>query len=138
MGGFAVVSVLIAMYQQISIKERYVVKPVKKEKGPSLKEMFVSVFTNKTAVIVYLFVFGVNLTNGIRSGASIYYFKYYFHNESLLAIVGLVSLLPTMLGVTLSSKFTKRVGIRNNLVISGVVGVIGTAAAIALPLHLSE
>jgi sugar (glycoside-pentoside-hexuronide) transporter len=133
MAALLVLSVLIAIYQQFTIKERYVVQPAKSEKGPSLNEMFKAVFTNKTAIIVYMFVLGTNLANGIRSGASIYYFKYYFHNESLLAIVGLVSLLPTMIGVALSTKVTKRIGIKKNLVISAIVGVIGTAATIVLP-----
>jgi sugar (glycoside-pentoside-hexuronide) transporter len=133
MGAAAVVSVLVAIYQQITIKERYIVQTAKSEKGPTLKEMFVAVFTNKTALIVYLFILGTNLANGIRSGASIYYFKYYFQNEGLLAIVGLVSLLPTMIGVAFSTKITKRIGIKKNLVIAAIVNVIGTAAAIALP-----
>lgn len=133
MGTVAVVSILIAIYQQFSIKERYVVVPEKNEKGPSLKEMLVAVFTNKTAIIVYLFILGTNLANGIRAGASIYYFKYYFGNEGLLAIVGLVSLVPTMIGVMFSSKITRRIGIKKNLVIAIIINVIGTAAAIALP-----
>lgn len=133
MGIFAVLSVLIAVFQFISIKERYTVKPPKNEKGPSLKVMIVAVFTNKTAIIVYLYVLGMNLSNGIRSGASIYYFKYYFDNESLLSIVGLVSLLPTMIGVAFSTKFTKFVGIKKNLFLSAVVSIVGTAAVIVIP-----
>ncbi|MEH7098404.1 MFS transporter [Neobacillus vireti] len=133
MGLFAGLSIFIAIYQQFKIKERYVIQPAKNEKGPSLKEMFVAVFTNKTAIIVYLFVLGINLMNGIRSGASIYYFKYYFHNEGLLAISGMVMLLPTMIGVAFSSKVTKWIGIKKNLVIGAIVGIVGSAAIIALP-----
>lgn len=133
MGIVAVVSIVIAIYQQLTIKERYIIQPAKNEKGPSLKEMLVAVFTNKTAIIVYLFILGTNLASGIRSGASIYYFKYYFHNESLLAIVGLVGLLPTMIGVVFSSRITKRIGIKKNLAIAAIVNVVGTAAAIAIP-----
>jgi Na+/melibiose symporter-like transporter len=133
MGTIAGLSIIIAVYQQFKIKERYIVESAIKEKGPSLKEMFVAVFTNKTAIIVYLYVFGTNLANGIRSGASIYNFKYYFHNEALLAITGLVSILPTMIGVALSSKVTKKIGIKRNLLIAAVINVIGSAVIIVFP-----
>jgi sugar (glycoside-pentoside-hexuronide) transporter len=133
MGIFAVISVIISVYQMYTIKERYIVQPVKNEKGPSLKEMLVVVFTNKTALIVYLFVLATNLASGIRSGASIYYFKYYFHNENLIAITGMVTLLPTAIGVALSSKITKRIGIKKNLLIAAIMNVIATAAAIVFP-----
>lgn len=133
MGIVAVISILIAVYQQAVIKEKYIIQPDKNEKSISLKEMFIAVFTNKTAIIVYLFVLGTNLANGIRSGASIYYFKYYFHNESLLVVVGIISLLPTFIGVAFSTKVTKRIGIKKNLALAAVVNVIGTAAIFAIP-----
>ena len=133
MGVVAIFSIIIAIYQYFTIKERYIVKPAKNEKGPSLKEMLVAVFTNKTAIIVYLFVLGINLANGIRSGASIYYFKYYFNFETLLAIIGLVSLLPTMVGVMISTKITKRIGIKKNLIISNIVAIAGSAVVIVIP-----
>jgi sugar (glycoside-pentoside-hexuronide) transporter len=133
MGAVAVFSILVAIFQQFKIKERYIVQPTKSEKGPSLKEMFAAVFTNKTAIIVYLYVFGLNLASGIKSGASIYYYKYYFGNENLMAIIGLVGLLPTMIGVALSPMVTKRIGIKKNLVIATIVTVIGSAAVIVVP-----
>lgn len=133
MGIMAIIAIIVSVFQFYSIKERYVIQKGQSEKGPTLKEMSLAVFTNKTAIIVYLFVLGINLGNGIRSGASIYYFKYYFGNESLLAIVGLVSIVPTMIGVALSSKITKKMGIKKNLMIGMIFNIVGTAAALFLP-----
>lgn len=133
MGAFAVISILIGVYQNHGIKERYIIEPDKNENKHSLKEMFAVIFTNKTAIIVYIYVFATNLANGIRTGASIYYFKYYFHNEGLLVVAGMVSMLPTMIGVVLSSKITKRIGIKKNLTTSALVTVIVTAVVIFVP-----
>jgi|GEM_PF-1401498 len=133
MGGFAVISIIIAVFQHFTIKERYVVQTAKDKKGLSLKEMLVAVLTNKTAIIVYIYVFAINLVNGIRGAISIYYFKYYFHNEYLITISGLISLLPMAIGVALSSKITKRIGIKKNLIVASIVGVVSTAAVIVVP-----
>ncbi|RRJ64603.1 H+-glucitol symporter [Paenibacillus oralis] len=133
MGMIAVISLVIAFYQQRTIKERYIVQAPAKGKGPALKEMLVAVFTNKTAVIVYLYVFAMHLANGIRSGASIYYFKYYFHNDNLLTITGLVAILPTMLGVGLSTVVSKKLKIKKLLIISSIVNIVSMFMVMFIP-----
>jgi sugar (glycoside-pentoside-hexuronide) transporter len=133
MGSVAVITILIGIYQSFKVKERYVVQPKKDEKSLSLKEMLAALFTNKTALIVYGYIFGLNLSTGFRATLSIYYYKYYFHNEGLVAIMGLLSMVPTLIGVGLSGPITKRIGIRNNLVAGSLVAVVTTLALIAIP-----
>lgn len=134
MGIVAVVGILVAVFQSVTLKERYVVKEDKKDENKlSLKEMIVTVFTNKTALIAYTYIFAINLSNGIRSTATIYYLKYYFHNEGLMVTIGAISILPVMVGVALSKIITKRIGIRMNLIIGSIANVVTLAAVIFVP-----
>jgi len=127
------VSIAIAIWQKVVIHERYISLPEKGEKGPSFVKMLGAVLSNRTALIVYLFAFGINLASGLRNGVQIFYFKYYFNNDMLVTISGLVALLPTLIGVMLSSKFTKLVGIKKNLVLSVIVTMVSMGVVIILP-----
>jgi sugar (glycoside-pentoside-hexuronide) transporter len=133
MGGIAVVCILASIFQVKSLKERYIVKPKKEEKQPSLKEMFIAVFTNKSAVIIFIFILAINLANGIRSGVLIHYLKYYFHNESLMVMLGIVGLVPSIIGVVLSAPVTKRFGIKANILTCVIVNVMSSASFVFIP-----
>lgn len=133
MGAAAVIGILISIFQVVTLKERYVVQSSKDEKKPPFGEMFKAVFTNKTAVIVYLFVFANNLANGVRSAVMIHYFKYYFHNESLMVTMGIVGLAPVLIGVMFSSKVTKLIGIRNNVLLSAIINIVSMISIIFVP-----
>ncbi|MDF2674800.1 MAG: H+-glucitol symporter [Clostridiales bacterium] len=133
MGSAAVIGILISIFQVVTLKERYVVQTSKDEKKPSFVEMFKAVFTNKTAVIVYLFVFANNLANGIRSAVMIHYFKYYFHNDGLMVTMGIVGLVPILIGVMFSSKVTKLIGIKNNVLVSAILNIASMVSIIFVP-----
>ncbi|GFZ33125.1 putative glucitol transport protein GutA [Clostridium zeae] len=133
MGTVAIITILIGLFQAFKIKERYTVQSKKDEKSFSLKEMLSALLSNKTALIVYGYILGINLSNGFKSTLSIYYYKYYFHNEGLVAIIGLVSMVPTLIGVAFSGPVTKRIGIKNNLVMGSIISVVTTFALIAVP-----
>ena len=133
MGTVAVITIIIGVFQALKVKERYVVQPKKEERSLSLIQMLAALLRNKTALIVYAYILGINLSNGFRSTLSIYFYKYYFHNEGLVAIMGMIGMVPTLLGVVLSGRVTKRIGIRNNLVIGSIINVITIAALIVVP-----
>lgn len=133
MAGFAVFCSAISIFQFINIKEKYVVKHNKDVMRPKLKEMIIAVFTNKAAIIVYVYVFASNLANAIRSAVMIHYFKYYFHNEALMVTVGAASLLPMIIGAILSPIITKRIGLKANVLTATIINVITMASIIAIP-----
>ncbi len=133
MGVVAVITILIGIFQVFKVQERYVVPPRKNESDMSFKEMFKVLISNKTALIVYAYILGLNLSNGFRTTLSIYFYKYYFHNEGLVAIMGIIGILPTLIGVAFSGRITKRIGIKNNLIIGSVVTIITTLGFIAVP-----
>jgi sugar (glycoside-pentoside-hexuronide) transporter len=133
MAGIAVITILIAIYQVVTLKERYILVRKNGEKKTTFKRMFFVVFTNKTAVIAYVNAFATSLAYGIRSAIMLHYFKYYFHNEGLMVTSGLVSLFPNLIGVALSSKATKLMGIKTNLIVSVIINIATMAAVIVIP-----
>lgn len=135
MGGVFVVTALIGLCQAVVIKERYIVKTSEEndKKTVTIKEMFSAIITNKTALIVYISTFCANLANGIRSGVTIYFFKYFFHNEVLMAIVGTLSMVPTLIGLMFSAKLTKRIGIKNNIILGVVAGTVSSILMVLVP-----
>ncbi|MEH7418612.1 glycoside-pentoside-hexuronide (GPH):cation symporter [Neobacillus drentensis] len=128
-----VFTVLVAIYQVSKIKERYMVETKKDEKSPSFKQMFAATFTNKTAVIIYLGGFGAVLSAGVRSAVQIHFFKYFFHNEGLMAIMGIIALVPALIGVALSHIVIKRFGLKVTILTSVVVGLISGPILLFIP-----
>lgn len=128
-----IIGIGIAIFQQRTIKERYLSPVQTKENAPSIKEMTVGVFTNKYALIAFIYSFAINLAMSIKSGITIYYFKYFFQNEGLMVIAGAIGMLPTLIGVAFSSKITKRIGVRNNLLIGIFASAVTTAAVVFIP-----
>ncbi|MEH7321087.1 glycoside-pentoside-hexuronide (GPH):cation symporter [Priestia megaterium] len=133
MGAIAVIGILASIFQAKSLKERYITKVKKEERKLSLKKMLIAVFTNRAAVIIYLFIFVLTLSKGIRDGTTIYYLKYYFHNENLMVVMGIASLIPSIIGAMLSAPVTKRMGIKANLLTSIIVSVVCSAAIMFIP-----
>ncbi len=133
MGLIAIFCVLISIFQVVTLKERYVVKPKTGAKNTTIRQMFKAVFTNKNAVVVYVYILSITLASGIRSAIMIHYFKYYFLNESLVVVFGIMSLIPTILGVMVSGKLVKRFGIKKVILTCTAVNVTCTAAVMFIP-----
>lgn len=133
MAAAAVFTVLIAIYQSMKIKERYVVAANREEKSPSFKKMLTATFTNKYAVILYVFLFANAISSGIRSGVQIHFYKYFFHNEGLMAIMGIIILIPTLIGVAFSQRVIRRFGLRNTVLAGVIVNVAACPVMLFIP-----
>lgn len=116
----AVITIIISIYQSFKIKEKYVVAAPKDEKSPSFIRMLTATFTNKYAVILYIYLFASAISSGLRSGVQIHFYKYFFNNESLMSIMGIVVLIPTLIGVAFSQRVIRRFGLKNT-VLAGVI-----------------
>jgi len=133
MGIIAVMCILVSLFQVTSLKEKYITKHKKEEKKPSLKEMAIAVFTNKAAIIIYIYVLAIHLSTGIRNAISLHYYKYYFHNENLIVVMGIVAIVPTIIGVLFSAKITKRFGLKTNVLTGAILSVLTTAIIPFIP-----
>ncbi|WP_162341739.1 MFS transporter [Paenibacillus paridis] len=120
MASAAVITIAISAYQSVRVKERYIVAAKKDKKSPSYKQMLAATFSNKYAIILYVYLFSNAISSGIRSGVQIHFYKYFFNNEGLMAIIGIVILIPTLVGVAFSQRVIRRFGLRNT-VLSGVI-----------------
>lgn len=116
----AVATIMISLYQSYTIKEKYIVAKHKDEKSPSFTQMLSATFTNKYAMILYIYMFASAISSGLRSGVQIHFYKYFFHNEALMSIMGIIVLIPTLIGVAFSQRVIRRFGLKNT-VLAGVI-----------------
>jgi sugar (glycoside-pentoside-hexuronide) transporter len=131
--GAAVFTILVAIFQAFKIKERYIVERKNDEKSPSLKQMLSAVFTNKSAIILYVMTFGGALANGVRYGVQIHFFKYFFHNEGLMAIMGVVGIVPSLLGTIVSKFVIKRFGLKGTILLNIIIAIVTCPILLLIP-----
>lgn len=123
MGIAGIMGIAIAIFQVIHIKERHVIQAKREDSKVKLLDIIKAVFTNRTALIVYINSLFVSLSYGVKSATTILYFKYYFQNEGLIVIVGIATIVPSLIGVLLSPKITKWMGIKKNIAISSTLQI---------------
>lgn len=61
------------------------------------------------------------------------YLKYYFHNENLMVVIGIISLVPSIIGTLLAGPITKRLGIKATMLSSVIMSVLSSAAIMFVP-----
>lgn len=128
----AILGILISIFQVKSVKERYVVNRNKDDYKYPIKDMLKAVFTNKAAVVIYVYILATNLGNGIRTGIQLHYFKYYFNNEGIMAMMGIL-IIPTLIGVIISAPITKRFGIKAIIFTSVIMSIVTGPAILFIP-----
>jgi sugar (glycoside-pentoside-hexuronide) transporter len=128
----AIAAILISIFQVKSIKERYVINRTRDAHTYRIKDILKAVFTNKAAIIIYIYILASGLGNGIKSGIQIHFFKYYFHNQGLMAIMG-VLMVPTVVGILISAPIIKRFGFKLTILTSTIVGIFSGPAIFFIP-----
>lgn len=132
MGVISIITIAYNVTGAFVYKEKYLVENVKKEKLTP-KQMGVVIFKNRTALIGLAILLGVNLSGGIRSGAMLYYFQYYFNMPALMTIIGLIGLIATLAGTVFSGILSRRIGIKKTIELSAIVSIITGAIAFFAP-----
>ena len=87
--------------------------------GPAMSMLF----KNKYWVIVLLFNLITAITNGIVGSAGTYYCKWIFGNDNLVALLGAVGLVATVIGFILSKPIISKLGVTRTV----SVGCLGAA-----------
>ena len=124
---FAIISIVVAVLQWFFLEEKYVKQKSQPSEHYPLKDLLRSVVHNKTAIIVLLLTFSMNLANGIRMAVTLHYLKYYFHRPELMAQFGLISMLSLFAGAICSAYVTKRIGVKNVLIICSLLTIVSFA-----------
>lgn len=106
-------------------KERFVT-PIDKQEKISFIKVFKSLGGNKYALFTIVYIFGLNLFSAVRQAVGIYYYKYYFNDENMLVLVGMITMVPTLVGAFAGAPFAKKIGLRATM-LTGVIASIATS-----------
>ncbi len=78
----------------------------------------------------FLMIFGIYLANyfagGYMSGTGIYFCKYVLKNEALLGIIGLIQMVPVVIGLSFTPALTKKFGIRKVCMAGASISILAT------------
>lgn len=81
-------------------------------------------FQNKYWVIMLVVNLLVNISYGLSSGGGTYFAKYILGNDNLVALLGAVGLIPTVVGFIIVAPMTKKLGMAKTCKVSAAIGVI--------------
>ena len=105
-------------------------KPEKEEKTVPFREAINKLFHNRYWVIVLI----VNLLScilyGTASASGVYYCKWIFGNDNLVAVLGGVGLIPTILAFALMGLMIKKLGVLGTLKFSFGIGIVSNTLMI--------
>ncbi|MDR1903294.1 MAG: glycoside-pentoside-hexuronide (GPH):cation symporter [Treponema sp.] len=90
-------------------------------------------FQNKYWVMVLLVNFSVAIYGGLASGSSIYYTKWILKNENLVALMGTITMLPTLVGFVITKPLAKRIGVTKLIRIGFLIAVAASLVRAFFP-----
>ncbi|MDO4622719.1 MAG: glycoside-pentoside-hexuronide (GPH):cation symporter [Eubacteriales bacterium] len=92
-----------------------------------------NLFHNKYWVIVLVMGVMSNVSYGISGASGTYYCKLIYGNDNLVALLGGVGMIPTLLGFILVGPMIKKLGVTKTLKVSFFIGMVTTALRIINP-----
>ena len=96
------------------------------EEPVPFKEAMTMLLKNKYWVIILLFNLTTSVTSGIAASGSIYYCKWIFGNDNLVALAGAMGFFATLIGFAVSKPIIAKLGVRKTIDF-GVLGAAVTA-----------
>ena len=141
-GIFAVVAALSLLVTYFTAKETGTVEKVEEDvkkdekdtvENISLRQGISILLHNKFWVIMALISVVSGINYGLMGGNNTYYAKYIFGDDNLAAILAVVSAVPMAISFLLVPVMNKKWGMRNSILVSFIIGVIGNVFRAALP-----
>lgn len=105
------------------------------EKIPFLEAIGL-LFKNKYWVIMLLANLFVNISYGLSTGGGTYFAKYILGNDNLVALLGAVGLIPTVVGFIIVGPMTKKLGMAKTCKVSAAIGAIAMIVRVFTPYSL--
>lgn len=136
-----VISAICMMICFINTKERVVLSQSSKnedEKKLSFKLVVSTLFQNKYWFLVLGIFITDALSNNFYVASGMYYTQYILGNLNYAGIIGLVSIVPTMLALLLVAPFVKNISKSKIFLIGAIIKAFGYLLLIALPSGLSS
>ena len=91
----------------------------------SLKINLGRLFRNKYWVMVLIVNLFIQIIFTLNTMSGVYYARWIFGNDNLMAILGGIGLIPTIIGFMLVGPMLKRFGVMNTLRFSALLGMVG-------------
>lgn len=92
-------------------------------------------FKNKYWVLALIMGLASNVTYGLANSSGTYYCKWIYGDDNLVAILGGVGMIPTILGFVLVGPMNKKLGVVKTLRVSFFLGMIANILRIFNPTH---
>lgn len=138
--GFAAVVILALLICYLKSKETVSADDVQsdlpeeeKEEPVPFREAVDKLFHNKYWVMCLVLSFCSNVYYGISGAAGTYYCKWIYGNDNLIAIMGAVGMIPTLLGFILVGPMIKKLGVTKTLKVSFLIGAVSTGVRVLNP-----
>lgn len=96
-----------------------------------------NLFHNKYWVMILVMGVMTNLSYGISGASGIYYCKWIYGDDNLIAILGAIGLIPTLVGFILVGPMIKKLGVTKTLKVSIFIGMVTTALRIFNPVNFA-
>ncbi|MBR7927563.1 MFS transporter [Aerococcaceae bacterium zg-ZUI334] len=119
----------------VDINGQVVMPEVVEEETITMREAVSKLIKNKYWVLLLVINFAANVSFGLAGASGAYYAKWIYGNDNLIAIMGGLGLLPTLLGFILLTPLVKKFGPTKLLKHMALITVIVTAVRIINPEH---
>ncbi len=107
------------------------------DENMTMKEALGFLVKNKYWIIILVVNFMSQVSYGLSNSSGTYYCKYIYGNDNLVAILGGVGLLPTILGFALITPMMKKWGAVKTLKVSFGLGAVSCALRLFNPYHFA-
>lgn len=133
---FAVISggSLLLLYK--TSREEVVDEKKEEEEKTPFFEALVLLFKNKYWVIMLVANLFLNISYGLNSSGGTYFAKWVLGDENLIALMGGVGLIPTLLGFTAVGPLAKKFGMAKTSQICCAIGILGGVIRMLTPYSL--
>lgn len=101
----------------------------------SLVNALGKLFGNKYWVMALIMGLMSNITYGLANSSGTYYCKWIYGDDNLVAILGGVGMIPTILGFVAVGPMNKKLGVVKTLRVSFLLGIIANVLRIFNPTH---
>lgn len=100
-----------------------------------LSEAVKKLFGNKYWVLALIMGLASQVTYGLANSSGTYYCKWIYGDDNLVAILGAVGMIPTILGFVLVGPMNKKLGVVKTLRVCFLLGTVATALRLLNPTH---
>lgn len=133
---FGLISLLSLLILYKTSKENVQIAEKSEDENVSFVEGIKILFKNKYWVIMLALQFLMNISYSLSTSGGTYYAKYILGNDNIVALLGAVGLIPTLLGFILTGPMVSKLGMTKTCMISCAMGAVACLVRVFTPYSL--